>query len=77
MSTFVVETRSGKVRGGEVGGLCVFCGIPYAQPPTGALRFRPPMPIEPWSAVREATSFGPYSLQPLVYGSSPPAGLLA
>jgi para-nitrobenzyl esterase len=34
-------------------------GIPYAAPPVGALRFRPPAPPASWSAVRDATKFGP------------------
>lgn len=72
MSASVVETQPGKVRGTQQDGLQVFRGIPYAQPPTGALRFRPPEPVEPWSGVHDAMSFGPYSLQPLVYGSSSP-----
>lgn len=73
MNPLVVETQSGKVRGCDMNGLRVFRGIPYAQPPTGALRFRAPTPVRPWSGVRDAAAFGPYSLQPLAYGSSPPA----
>ncbi|KAK6393624.1 hypothetical protein LTR65_002496 [Meristemomyces frigidus] len=36
-----------------------FLGIPYAQPPTGALRFRPPRKVEPSSQVIDASAFGP------------------
>jgi para-nitrobenzyl esterase len=35
-----------------------FLGIPYAQPPLGALRFREPEPNDPWSGLRRATHFG-------------------
>jgi len=36
----------------------VFKGIPFAQPPVGDLRWREPMPVKPWSGVRDATAFG-------------------
>jgi para-nitrobenzyl esterase len=47
-----------------IDGVHVFRGVPYAQPPVGALRQRPPRPAEPWDGVREATSFGPTAPQP-------------
>jgi para-nitrobenzyl esterase len=54
----VVETTLGKVRGLREDGLDLFRGIPFAAPPVGPLRFRPPQPALPWSGVREATRFG-------------------
>ncbi|MGP3950029.1 carboxylesterase/lipase family protein [Streptomyces sp. 7N604] len=52
-----VSTSLGTVRG-TTGrdGVRVFQGIPYAAPPTGELRWRPPKPARPWSGVRDASS---------------------
>ncbi len=54
----VVATASGAVRGTIAGGAAVYMGIPYAAPPLGPLRLRPPVASEPWSTVRDATRFG-------------------
>lgn len=59
----VVETTSGKVRGGMERGVNIFKGIPYAAPPLGALRFRPPQKAEPWTGVRDATAYGNMAVQ--------------
>jgi para-nitrobenzyl esterase len=55
----VVETRSGRLRGVEQRGVLIFRGIPYAAPPTGALRFCAPAPVAPWTGVRDALRSGP------------------
>ncbi|MBT2225268.1 carboxylesterase/lipase family protein [Nonomuraea sp. NEAU-A123] len=56
-----VETESGLVEGipGRDRSLTVFRGIPYAAPPVGELRWRPPQPPAPWPGVRKTQSFGP------------------
>jgi para-nitrobenzyl esterase len=49
----------------------IYKGIPYAAPPTGNLRWRPPQPALDWGGVREATTFGmacPQSSSPLARG---------
>ena len=61
-----VETESGPVVGlpGRDRSVTVFRGIPYAAPPVGELRWRPPQPPEPWTEVRRAHAFGPVCPQP-------------
>jgi para-nitrobenzyl esterase len=60
----VVKTDSGYVSGINQGGLQVFTGIPFASPPTGDLRWRPPAPVQPWSGVKETSMFSPACPQP-------------
>uniref|UniRef100_UPI00234BB406 carboxylesterase/lipase family protein n=3 Tax=Providencia TaxID=586 RepID=UPI00234BB406 len=40
-----------------------FLGIPYAQPPIGKLRFKPPKPAEPWNGIKDATNPPPICVQ--------------
>ena len=44
-----VQTRSGPVCGLKKNNICVFLGIPYAAPPVGALRFKAPADVVPWT----------------------------
>ena len=55
----VVKTQHGEVRGSAGDGVNTFKGIPYAAPPFGANRLRPPQPVEPWSGGRDALAYGP------------------
>jgi para-nitrobenzyl esterase len=54
----VVSTDRGAVLGALAGQVRRFLGIPYAAPPVGALRWRPPQDHAAWSGVRDATTFG-------------------
>ena len=59
-SDTVVAVTGGKVRGTLlVASGAVFKGIPYAKAPVGVLRWQAPSPVEPWTGVRDATTFGP------------------
>ncbi|XP_043251310.1 neuroligin-4, X-linked-like [Colletes gigas] len=61
----IVETKSGQIRGilqelnnKHLEPVEVFRGIPYAAPPLGDLRFRPPISPIPWNGIKLADSFG-------------------
>src|SRR5260370_26163165 len=60
----IVTTGDGAVRGTATGTVHEFLGIPYAAPPTGDLRWRPPQPPARWWGVRDATHFAPSCPQP-------------
>jgi para-nitrobenzyl esterase len=59
----VVHTSSGRLRSVPEEGVLVFRGIPYAQPPIGPLRFRPPHKLATWDGIREASTYGPTAMQ--------------
>lgn len=61
----LVFTFSGPVRGFvSTAGVRQFLGIPYGAPPVGNLRWRPPVPHEPWFRPLEATQFANHCPQP-------------
>ncbi|NVO17195.1 MAG: carboxylesterase family protein [Rhodoplanes sp.] len=64
----VVVTETGAVRGMVGNGLREFKGIPYAEPPVGALRFAMPKPAKPWRGVRDAIHYGNACPQVSRYG---------
>jgi carboxylesterase type B len=59
-----VTTDLGPVRGYGDDGVVAYKGIPYAAPPVGALRWRPPQPATPWTAPLDAREFGNDPMQP-------------
>jgi para-nitrobenzyl esterase len=63
--SLVVKTDQGKLQGqlSADGQAREFLGIPYAAPPIGPLRWKPPQPAAKWQGVRQATSFGSRCMQ--------------
>lgn len=62
----IVMVDGGAIRGTatEDGAVAIYRGVPYAAPPVGELRWRPPQPVEPWEGVRDCSSFAPACPQP-------------
>jgi para-nitrobenzyl esterase len=62
-----VKIDTGRVKGKSVGLVRSFLGIPYAAPPVGNLRWKPPAPVTPWKGPRNATAFGSRCMQGAVF----------
>jgi para-nitrobenzyl esterase len=60
-----VHTENGWVEGTQDGPLAVFLGIPFAAPPVGTLRWRPPEPAADWTMVRPAKEYAATPMQKL------------
>lgn len=60
-----VRVEGGALQGVRADGVWSFKGIPYAAPPIGADRWRPPSPVRPWRGTRAASQFGPACPQAL------------
>jgi para-nitrobenzyl esterase len=52
-----VTVQTGKIKGVSSDGLIAFKGIPYAAPPVGDLRWRPPQPPAQWKGVRSTSEY--------------------
>ena len=52
-----IQLADGDVQGTTDGAVRTFLGIPYAAPPVGALRWRPPQPVTPWVGTLDANSY--------------------
>jgi len=65
----LVQTANGTLdgRGTQPSGVRIFRGIPFAQPPTGDLRWREPQPVKNWQGVRQAVDFGPRCMQARIF----------
>ena len=70
LSQPVVDAPAGAVRGEAGEGVAVFRGVPYALPPTGWRRWKPPAEMPRWREIRDATRFGPACHQPTARGTS-------
>ena len=63
-----VKTANGTVEGvGTPAGIHVYLGIPFAAPPVGDLRWKPPQPVRNWTGPRSAAQFGPRCMQPSIF----------
>jgi para-nitrobenzyl esterase len=60
----LVRTENGPVCGVVNDGVIAYLGVPYAAPPVGALRWRPPAPVESWTTTLQATEAGLNCPQP-------------
>lgn len=58
-ATAPVSTTAGPITGEQIDGVRSFKGIPYAAPPLGALRWKPPVAPQPWTAPRACVKYGP------------------
>ena len=67
----VVKVDGGQISGASSDGVRVFKGIPFAAPPVGALRWKAPQPVVPWSGVRAADTFGAECMQTPYPAGSP------
>jgi para-nitrobenzyl esterase len=63
-TTGVIQLDSGPISGKIEDGVRIFLGVPYAAPPVGALRWKPPQGVASWTQVRNCTAFGPCCPQP-------------
>lgn len=61
----IVKTDAGPVSGVGKNGLRIFYGIPFAAPPVGDLRWKPPASVQPWDSIRDAKAYCPSCPQPL------------
>ena len=72
----VVNAPAGSARGTSEGKIRVFKGIPFAEPPIGPLRWRPPVPKAKWQGMHDAVEFGSACWQPVgklnnIYANKP------
>ena len=65
LRTEVVSVTGGDIRGiyNKEGTVEIYAGVPFAAPPVGALRWKEPQDIEPWTGILEADHFAPMAMQ--------------
>ena len=70
----LVTTLNGDVQGVDNGASCAFLGIPFAAPPVGALRWKPPQPAAPWAPATLNATVAPPAVRIVnPPGAQPPA----
>ncbi|MEW6354773.1 MAG: carboxylesterase/lipase family protein [Planctomycetota bacterium] len=67
-----IRITGGLITGEERNGVRIYRGIPFAAPPVGDLRWKPPQPVVPWEGVRECIQYGPSCPQPTPLMGPPP-----
>lgn len=67
----VVRVDTGELQGVVDDGVVSYKGIPFAAPPVGEFRWRPPQPAAKWTGVRQATDYGANCMQGR-FGGPPP-----
>ena len=70
-----VKTDAGRIKGSTANGVVAWKGIPFAAPPVGPNRWRPPQPVAHWSDVRPATQYGGDCMQKPFPGDAAPLGV--
>ncbi len=69
-----VKIETGRLKGTTRDGVISFKGIPFAAPPVGNLRWRPPEPAKPWTGVRQASEYANDCMQKPFPGDAAPLG---
>jgi para-nitrobenzyl esterase len=59
-----VKVTGGTVAGSLADGIRSWKGVPFAAPPVGPLRWKPPAPVIAWTGMRDASTYGPRCVQP-------------
>ncbi|MFL6548697.1 MAG: carboxylesterase/lipase family protein [Povalibacter sp.] len=64
-----IKTATGTIEGiaNERSHTNTFLGVPFAQPPVGELRWKPPQPVKPWQGVRKTDAFAARCMQRPIY----------
>ncbi len=70
MALDVVKTKYGLVKGVTEEDVLVFKGVPYAAPPVGNLRWKPPVDPVPWEGIKVCDTYGRRRVQPVSGGLS-------
>jgi para-nitrobenzyl esterase len=73
MTSLSIESGPLVIPPPDESGVRAYKGIPYAAPPVGPLRWRPPQPVAPWERERRTDRFGPNSLQGVVFDDIDPS----
>ena len=71
-SSVVIDSGRLAIATPDLLGVRCFKGIPFAAPPVGPLRWKPPASVKPWTGIRPVDAFGPNSMQGVVFDDIDP-----